>query len=360
MTADVSRIQGTYKIQSQNGQDIFVVDTTGTSYAGAVKTNSKVVVTGDLYILGNRTESSSTVITATDPTILLNKGNTWGGELINRFAGIQISRSFNDADQTSAFLQWNDNAKWTGTGRLGTVDGVFEFRVGTAGQASYSAIRVNKILTDEASCSTIGGMPRLNLLGEDNPNTVLSVSGVVNYASKITDNDDIPNKQYVDSVIASSTTSTNHLIDGKSYLTIIDQFKDGAESQIVGVLNGTPVDTNGIISDNVTSGTVVMAVSANGAKFTGIQLINNQVRPTTTNTNLVLDANGTGQIVISAPLIFETSAVPVPGPGQTGLYTDDPAGGGTGIYFVNSSTIGVVTSDEFVSRRKALIYSLIF
>lgn len=363
MTADVSRIQGTYKIQSQTGQDIFVVDTTGTSYTNAVKTNSKVVVTGDLYILGNRTESSSTVITATDPTILLNKGNTWGGELINKFAGIQISRSFNDADQTSVFFQWNENAKWSGTGRLGLVDGVFELRVGTAGQATYSAIKVNKILVDENSCSTVGGgKPRLNLLGADNPNSVLSVSGVPNYADKVRngDKDDIPNREYVDSVIASNTTSTNHLVDGKSYLTIIDQFKDGAESQIVGVLNGNPVDTNGIISDNITSGTVVMAVSANGAKFTGIQLIDNQVRPTTADTNLVLDANGTGQIVISAPLIFETSAVPVPDPGQTGLYTDDPAGGGTGIYFVNNSTGGVVTSDEFVSRQKALIYSLIF
>jgi uncharacterized protein YigE (DUF2233 family) len=42
------------------------------------------------------------------------------------------------------------------------------------------------------------------------------------------------------------------------------------------------------------------------------------------------------------------------------LYVAEPGGGGTGVYFVNSSTLGVVTSDEFTSRKKALIYALIF
>lgn len=362
MTADVSRVQGLLKIQSQTGQDILVVDTTGTTYLHPAKTSSKVVITGDLYILGNRTESSSTFITATDPTILLNKGNTWGGSISEKLAGLQISRSADDNPTTSAYIQWNENASWQGTGRLGQVPGVFELRrgIGTS-NVLYSAIKVNKILVDEASCSTVGAnLPRLNILGADNPNTVISVSGVPNYASKIVDRDDIPNKEYVDNAVATQTSSTLHLVDGKSYVTIIDQFRDGAPSQIVGVLNGNPVNTPGIISGNLNSGTLVMSISATGARFTGIQLIGNQVRPTNTNTNLVLDANGTGQIVIAAPLIFETSDVPVPGPGQTGLYSDDPAGGGTGIYFVNSSTGGVVTSDEFVSRRKALIYSLIF
>lgn len=362
MTADVNRVQGLYKIQSQTGQDILVVDTTGTSYASPPKTNSKVVVTGDLYILGTKTESSSTVITATDPTILLNKGNTWGGELISKFAGLEISRHPFDEAQYSAFLQWNENAKWTGSGRLGQVDGVFEFRVGPSGPgSSYSAVRVNKILVDEDSCSTVGdGQRRLNILGADNPNTVISVAGHPRYASLISDKDDIPNKEYVDQAVTSNSTSTLSIVDGNSYLTIIDQLKDGAESQIVGVLNGNPVDRNGIITENLNAGTIVMAVSANGAKFTGIQLIGNQVRPTTNDTNLVLDASGSGQIVLAAPLLFETSSVPQPAPGQTGMYSDDPAGGGTGIYFVNSSTGGVVTSDEFVSRKKALIYSLIF
>jgi hypothetical protein len=364
MTADVSRFQGAYKIQSPTGQDILVVDTTGTTYLHPPKTSSKVVITGDLYILGTRTESSSTFISATDPTLLLNKGNTWGGDLSNKLAGIQISRSADDNLIDSAFIQWNEDATWQGTGQLGTVPGVFELRRGSgSGNVQYSAIRVNKILIDEASASTVGAnRPRLNLLGADNPNSVLSVSGVPDYWIKVRDGDkdDIPNKEYVDNAVATQTSSTLHIVDGKSYVTIIDQFRDGAPSQIVGVLNGAPVETSGIISGNLSSGTLVMSISASGARFTGIQLVGNQVRPTNTNTNLILDANGTGQIIVAAPLIFETSAVPVPGAGQTGLYSDDSAGGGTGIYFVNSSTGGVVTSDEFVSRKKALVFSLIF
>jgi hypothetical protein len=37
------------------------------------------------------------------------------------------------------------------------------------------------------------------------------------------------------------------------------------------------------------------------------------------------------------------------------LYADTAAGGGTGVYFVDGST-----SDELVSKSKAIVYGLIF
>ena len=110
----------------------------------------------------------------------------------------------------------------------------------------------------------------------------------------------------------------------------------------------------------ITTGTVVMRLTANVAQFSGVEFVSNQIQPTKANTDLRFSANGIGQIIVAAPLIFESGTTPVPASGQTGLYTDNPGGGGTGIYYVNSSTLGAITSDEFVSRKKALVFSLIF
>ena len=103
-----------------------------------------------------------------------------------------------------------------------------------------------------------------------------------------------------------------------------------------------------------------MRITANVAQFSGVEFIQNQIQPVGANTDLRLATNGLGQIVIAAPLIFESNTLPVPGAGQTGLYTNNPGGGGTGIYYINSSTLGAITGDEFVSRKKALVFSLIF
>lgn len=362
MTTDISRVQGVYKVQNVNGTDILVVDTTGTGYVVPPTASlSKVVITGDLYVLGQRTETSSTFVTFKDPTILLNQGNTFapkpGGGYVS---GLQISRSDDDSELTSAFIQWNENANWNGTGALSVVKGVFEFRVGPSqGAPRYSAIKVNKILIDEASASTVAGAPRLNILGADNKTSVISVAGTTNYAGNVIDDDDIPNKAYVDARVAGLNTTSNHVVDGKSYLTIIDQSINYVPSELVVVLDGEPVETDNIITGNST-GTIAMRVSKTAARFPGIQLVQNQVRPITTNTNLVLATDGTGQIVAASPLLFQTNVPPVPEAGQSGVYADDPGNGGTGMYYVNSSTSGVVTSGEFTSVKKALIYSLIF
>jgi hypothetical protein len=359
MTTDVSRIQGTYKIQNSNGSDILVVDTTGTSYPVPSATNSKVVITGDLIVVGTQTQSSSTNVTITDPTILLNQGDTFypkpgGGYL----AGIQISRSDNDSPDTSAFIQWNESAVWHGTGILSAVTGTFEFRVGlpTSPNPHYGAIKVNKILIDEATASTINGNPRLNILGSDNPDTVISVSGNVGYTNNIDDDFDIPNVAWVNRQIIQSASNAVGVVDGNSYITIIDHSIDNKPSAIIGVLDGHPTDKSLPLS----TGTLVLNVSAASAQIGSIEITQGRIQPVGNNYNLTLASTGTGQIVLASPLLFQTTNVPVPGLGQTGLYGKDPSGGGTGVYFVNKTSGGATTADEFVSRKKALIFSFIF
>ena len=357
MTTDVLRVQGDYKVQTASSGTI-TLDT-------GIKSGT-VIVTGDLTVKGTTTTIESVNATIKDRLIVLNSGepnNDAGGGVTDGTSGIMISRGRNGADdpEYGAFIEWNDTQTWSGGIPLSTIPGEFEFRVGTAdGSPLYSAIKINAIRMPvesgaDGAFSTIGGNPRLNIFGSDNPHSVLSVHGTDNYAGRVTDDDDIPNKYYVDHAIAVGIYDAESIVDGKSFIKIIDNFKDSLTSQIIGVLDGDPAE-----KFTITTGTVVMRITANVAQFSGVEFIQNQIQPVGANTDLRLATNGLGQIVIAAPLIFESNTLPVPGAGQTGLYTNNPGGGGTGIYYINSSTLGAITGDEFVSRKKALVFSLIF
>jgi hypothetical protein len=157
--------------------------------------------------------------------------------------------------------------------------------------------------------------------------------------------------------LLTASDTVENLVVGQSYVKIVDSLTDGFPSQIIGVLNGDPTEVKTSVA---LTGTVVMRITENIAQFPGIQLVNNEIMPTSVNTNLRLSASGSGQLVVAAPFLFENSIPPSPGLGQTGLYVANVGGGGTGVYFVSSSTLGVVTNDEFVSRKRALIFGLIF
>jgi hypothetical protein len=356
MSADVLRVQGDYQIQTAPGGSITLNVGTGTN-------TGTVVITGNLDVQGRQTTIESVIATIKDSTIILNQGepnNTLAGGITNGTSGIQISRGNNDSPTTSAFLEFNNNAYWHGSGTLGDVTGVWEFRVGPTGaNAKYGAIRVNAIRIDEASASTSGAGAgqgtRLNILGADNPTSVISVSGTNNYEARVTDKDDIPNKAYVDATLASGIQSSQDLIRGHSYFKIIDNYQDGVQSELIGVLNGDPAERI-----TQTTGTVVLRITPVVAQFAGVQFVGNQIQPIGADTDLLLAANGTGKINLAAPLIFQSATGVTPNLGQTNLYTNDPGSGGTGMYYINKSTGGTVTSDEFVSRKKALVFSLIF
>jgi len=369
-STDVLRVQGDYRIITAQAGTI----TLDTSIdAGSGVTTGTVVITGDLLVKGATQFGISTTVVedtnVTDRVVTLNFGET-GGSIQNRgnvtgdgYSGIKIARgnvAIPNRNDYAAFIEWNDNATWQGTGAVSNVEGIFEFRVGKTNPA-YSAIKINAIRIDPNSAPTAGAGagqgPRLNIFGSDNPTAVISVAGTNNYAARVTDPDDIPNKAYVDDILLGGTDTVENLVVGKSYVKIIDSFTDANPSAIIGVLNGNPAESK---TSAVLTGTTVMRITESVAQFTGIQFVDNEILPTRQNTDLRLAADGTGQIVLAAPLLFENSTVPRPGVGQTGVYVGDPGGGGTGVYFVSSSTLGVVTSDEFVSRKKALIYSLIF
>jgi len=70
------------------------------------------------------------------------------------------------------------------------------------------------------------------------------------------------------------------------------------------------------------------------------------------NGNLELKANGTGHIVINDILTFSAAASTPTATTVTKLYNKTAAGGGTGLYFINSN-ISSGTEGELISKKKA-------
>lgn len=74
------------------------------------------------------------------------------------------------------------------------------------------------------------------------------------------------------------------------------------------------------------------------------------------NEDIQLVPNGTGRVAIASALkLNDLGSAPASATGATLLYADTASGGGTGVYFVDGST-----SDELVSKSKAIVYGLIF
>lgn len=369
MTVDVLRLPGDYKIVTQTTSSggstggSITLDV-GSKSGGSVGT---VYVNGNLVVYGTQTNLVTTDSNITDRTVTLNSGepnNATNGGITpdpnGRKSGLKVSRgkAGADQDQYAAFFEWNDAVSWQGTGAISSVQGLWEFRVGRS-SPRYSGVKINAIRIDENSASTngsgVGQGARLSVFGSDNPTAVISVSGTNNYESRVTDDDDIPNKKYVDNLLLTANYVTSKIQVGNSYVTIQDQYNDGVVSEIVAVLNGDPAERL-----NITTGTVVMRITPDTAQFQGVQFTDNVIDSVGPDQDLFLTANGQGQIKLSRPLILSNVGTPTPGIGETGLYIATPGGGGTGVYYKSKDVVGVTTGDEFMSRKRALVYSIIF
>lgn len=368
------RLQGDYKIETRTGGQL-VIDVSG-GVGAPPSSNGKVTILGNLDVIGTTSQIDSTDTNINDTTLTLNSGEpgSLSGAVTtnNGNSGIKISRgrtNSKDNANIAAYMEWNDDTYWTGSGQRNQVKGQFEFRVGLDGsQAQYSAIKINAIRIDENSASTIGAGtaagPRLNIFGSENKFAVMSVFGTASYENQVSDDDDIPNVAWVRQEINNNGNIAPGIKVGKSYLTLFDAYNTpGVESEAILVLNATAAPTAIDITTNpVTDGTVAMKITETIAEFNGIRLSGNTITPVSTNSNLVLATNNTttSKIILASPTYFQTSGVPTPDAGQVSFYTGEPAAGGTGLFYVSSSTGGTVTNQEVISRKKALIYALIF
>lgn len=85
-----------------------------------------------------------------------------------------------------------------------------------------------------------------------------------------------------------------------------------------------------------------------GQNLTNIESISSA----TSNANLTLASNGTGDVVINDTLTFSGAAGTPTATAVTKLYNKTAGGGGTGLYFINSN-ISSGTEGELISKKKA-------
>jgi len=84
--------------------------------------------------------------------------------------------------------------------------------------------------------------------------------------------------------------------------------------------------------------------------------VNGQSIISTSNGNIVVAPNGSGELQIDGTAIrVENSSAPSAETGYNKLYAGTVSSGGSGLFFVNDNA-----SDELVSKSKAIVYGIIF
>lgn len=328
MTTDVLRVSGDYRIEANS------------SVGSSVTIDSPLtILTGNLNILGTSTNIITTNTNIKDNILVLNSGETNNYVTLD-VSGILIARGLNDSIVQAATFLYNDNTSTGGVWSVGTVTnrGIFEFSV----DQSISAIKVNAIRIDDSA-------EKLNLLGNENSLAVLSVAGTTNYEDQVIDDDDIPNKKYVDSIIYSETSSTRKLQVGNNAVKI--------NSSDVSISDPYYSTNDRIFATLNTDTNVVFNLEGTEAQFLELNINNNRIYVNTaTSQDLILETNIGNNIHIKNPLSLLNRPEPIGAVNEVILYsTSTVGGGGTGLYYVNNTD-----TDELISRRKAIIYGIIF
>lgn len=304
-----------------------------------------VRVTGNLVVEGDTLTVSAENLNVNDNIIIVNFGETGAGVSL-RYSGIQVDRG----SLQPASLVYDDN------------DDIWLFANGSPESAfnfGDSKIKLKEIHTNT---DTDSGDLGFNL-GNIGVLKILSSGG--NYDLRVVDDDDIPNKKYVDDaiqlsptyqikspgsapsgdtrvIIADKDVTPNNLDEPGSLAAFNDQtgyttFGESAVSIIVdGILN----------SQFYPSFTLIQDLEFNG----------NEISNSDTNSNIYLRTQGTGKLQTNYGIQLEKIS------GSPAIVTDSvilnaatPGLGDSGLFFTNTNK-----TDELISKNKAFILSMIF
>ena len=155
-------------------------------------------------------------------------------------------------------------------------------------------------------------------------------------ATTPSDNNHAASKSYVDTQLATVTGIQSFDIVGDDSTGA--SVTDGQDVQFTGGTNLSAIVTSG------STHSVTLSLSQN---LTDIHSITNS----STNADLTLSANSNGSVVINDILTFSGPASTPSADTVTKLYNKTPAGGGTGLYFINSQVSA--TEGELISKKKA-------
>jgi hypothetical protein len=324
------QVSGDYNIKAGEGATI-TLDT------GAGVGNTRV--TGNLVVEGDTLYVSVENLNVDDNIITVNYGETGSGVTL-RYAGIEVERG----SLENVSLLWDEN------------DDSWNLKQG-AGYNS-SRLRVKEILTN---ADTDSG--DLTLIGTGTG--VIKVSGTTAYELQVTDDDDVPNKKYVDDAI--QTNPTFQILRGDTRVAAFDIGNpiDPGLFPIGPYFTQPPVSLVGIsVDDNI-----VVQFFRNRVQLAGINFFLEDPTPddplipdatvlqtVNTNGNIKLETNGTGKVQITYALQLDNpGTTPAAVTNSSLLFGGNVGTGSTGVYFRNTEK-----NDELISKSKALVFSMIF
>ena len=307
---------GNYTVRVSNGNTI-TLDT---------GVNGTTTLTGNLTVQGSTTTVSSTNLDITDNIIFLNKGETGGGITLNQ-SGIRIDRG------TYADVQilYDENITHNDPVTQTVDSGTFIFK---DENNNIQGIYTNSIATGGGDLYLI-----------NSGTGVVSVSGTNAYENQITDDDDIPNKKYVDDAITTGvqTIQVNSIQRGDSTFTVKDSSLDGGVSRFQ-----IKVDNNEV------------AIFRNDStEIENLLFQDNTITTTTSGSDLTISSQGSPFVKIDSTLrmpVQDDSAVVASSATMIAIFGKDPDKGKTGVWFKNKYN----HEDELISTNRSLLYSMLF
>jgi hypothetical protein len=320
------QVNGDYNIKTAEGGRI-----TFDTGAGV----GDVRITGNLLVEGETLTVSAENLQVNDNIITLNYGEPGAGVTLI-YSGIEVDRG----SLSRAAVIYNETDDSWGFAYGSAISG-YSF--------GDSKIKTRTIVTDPAVDDG-----DLTLIGSGTG--VLKVYGTLNYENQISDDDDIPNKKYVDDAIQNqparqiiSDANTPANPTGTPTRVIASDVQAG-DTDFLGI----PVTESevAIIVDDIPNSVFY----TNRAKIQDLAFFNNNIVNEDTNSNIILTTNGTGKVETTYGIqINHIASTPASAVNNTIVYAASPSSGSTGLFFVNTSKNG-----EFISKNKALVFSMLF
>jgi hypothetical protein len=349
------RVNGDYNIKVRDGGTIKL--DTGTS--------GDTIITGNLTVQGDLTSVSTTNLEIEDRIITLNDGENGPGVSLV-YSGIEIDRGTyvdSTAVPRAAFV-WNEtNPGFTTDEDPASASGYWQIVTGSSETAygfADSNLKLRRILTNS---STDGG--DLTLIGTGTG--VVKVAGTTNYRLQVTDNDDIPNKDYVDFSILNNPTFQIRAPQGQDTRVVIadkditpNNASTGGSLAYYYAQTGYPISVDGAVESGVgflVDGTLTATFYKNRVVLQSLEIVGSEIRHDSSNENIYINTNGTGKLQTNYAIQLDNNAVsPAIVSGSHVIYSKPESTGKSGIYFVNTEN----TRDELVSKNRALLFSMLF
>jgi hypothetical protein len=353
----ITRTTGDWQVQSS--KDIHLE----TKYNGG--NSGTVYIWGNLNVQGSTTTFETENVVIGDKVLILNKnepgivGGSIPGVSGDGISGLSISRGGPNSPNENANILYNQNKFWTYAGD--TTNGMWEFVIGPPGPGfgEHSGLIINAIRTSTADRD-------LSILGAENPNATVTLSGVLNYTSRIVSRnnpDDVPNKGYVDFAIEQQPDRRrlqlnfrnnvgNFQSDTTTFFELVNQDVPGYFGQITEPQIRTSIGGNQWIT--IYNNRLIVG----DFKITD----GNRISIEANNTKMIFSTKAGGGSTQNPSVELETSLSlvidriyqdPISEVDRLKIYSKDKGVGGTGLYFVNNNT-----RDELPSKRKSFFASL--